>query len=502
MHLLNTIRPVFWILTLFPFITGTLNAQEQMTLQQCRERAMEQNKEIGMANENELMVSSLEKSAKTLYYPNIKFNGGYFRMNQQFSLFSENMFLPVVPQEVFRNGLSVLDPKENPDLVRETMVTQDYNGIPLPVEDPETGNPLFDKYALLPKDEAKFDLQNVFFGNIGLMQPLYMGGKIKQTNKIAGYGKQMMQAKKNVTESEVIVETDKRYWEVISLKEKVTLAEEYLKRLNSLLADVKNLHDEGIVTNNKVMQVQVKQNKVELQLTKARNGLKLARMALNQTLSFPLDTLVRLSDSLGGVDQLSSPSAYKKQALQQRPEIQALDKGVKIAKSGEELMKSRYLPNVGLTANYTFTNPNLWNGFENEFGGTTNVGVFINVPIYNWGERKHTLEAVRHKKRASMKKLEQTRELISLEVKKAVFRYNESIKKVEMTKSSLEQAKENLRTTKDNFEEGMAKSTDVLEAQSMWQEAYADYIEAMTEHKLNKTKLMKASGQLIQSDKQ
>ena len=329
-----------------------------------------------------------------------------------------------------------------------------------------------------------------------------MGGKIKQTNKIAKYGKQLMQAKKQVSESDVIVETDERYWKVISLKEKVTLAEEYLKRLNSLLADVKNLHDEGIVTNNKVMQVQVKQNKVELQLTKARNGLKLARMALNQTLSFPLDTLVRLSDSLGGVDQLSSPSAYKKQALQQRPEIQALDKGVKIAKSGEELMKSRYLPNVGLTANYTFTNPNLWNGFENEFGGTTNVGVFINVPIYNWGERKHTLEAVRHKKRASMKKLEQTRELISLEVKKAVFRYNESIKKVEMTKSSLEQAKENLRTTKDNFEEGMAKSTDVLEAQSMWQEAYADYIEAMTEHKLNKTKLMKASGQLIQSDKQ
>ncbi|MFW6100068.1 MAG: TolC family protein, partial [Bacteroidota bacterium] len=169
---------------------------------------------------------------------------------------------------------------------------------------------------------------------------------------------------------------------------------------------------------------------------------------------------------------------------------------------GEQLMKSRYLPNIGLTANYTFTNPNPWNGFESEFGGTTNIGVFFNIPIYNWGERKHTMEAAKHQKRASMKKLEETRELISLEVKKAVFRYNESIKKIEMTKSSLEQAKDNLRTTKDNFEEGMAKSTDVLEAQSMWQEAYADYIEAMTEYKLNKTELMKASGQLTQNEKQ
>ena len=502
MKLVNQKSLLSWALLLLLFHTASLKAQEELTLQECRERAMKQNKKIEIANENALALNSLEKSAETLYYPNIKFNGGYFRMNKQLSLFSENMFLPVVPQEVYRDGLSALDPSQNPDLVRETMVTQDVNGIPIPVEDPKTGNPMFDQYAMLPKDEARFDLENVFFGNVGLRQPIYTGGKIRETYNMARYSRQMMQAKKHVSTSEVIVETDKRYWEVISLKEKVKLAEEYLKRLNALMGDVKNLHKEGIVTNNKVMEVEVKKNKIDLRLTKARNGLELARMALNQTLGFPLDTLIHLSDSLGSIDKLSNPETFKKQALNQRPEINALNKGVKVAESGEELMKSRYLPNVGLTANYTFSNPNPFNGFENEFGGTANVGVFVNIPIYNWGERRHTLEAVRHKKRASMKKLEQTRELISLEVKKAVFRYNESIKKIEMTKSSLEQAKENLEITKNNFDEGMAKSTDVLEAQSMWQEAYSDYIDAMTEYQLNKTKLMKASGQLTQNEKQ
>lgn len=499
MQLIKTNHPVLWIILLTSFITGSLKAQEQMTLQECRDRALKHNKKIEIATENELAVSSLEKSAKTLYYPNIKFNGGYFRMNQQFSLFSENMFLPVVPQEVFRNGLSVLDPRENPDLVRETMVTQDVNGVPLPVEDPESGNPMFEQYALLPRDEAKFNLQNVFFGNIGLKQPIYMGGKIKQTNNIAKYSSQMMEAKKHESEADVIVETDERYWKVISLKEKVRLAEEYKKRLDSLLTEVQNLHEEGIITKNKVMEVRVKKNKVELQLLKAKNGLEMGRMALNQTLGFSTDTTLHLADSLGEVTQLTNPKNFRKKALEERAEIHALNKGVKIAESGEELMKSRYLPNIGLSANYTFSNPNPWNGFETEFGGTTNVGVFINIPIYNWGERRHTMEAARHKKRASMKKLEETKELISLEVKKAVFRYNESIKKVELTKSSLNQAKENLRSTKDNFEEGMAKSTDVLEAQSMWQEAYSDYIEAMTDYRLNKTKLMEVSGQLSQS---
>ena len=137
MQLMNKNSPVFWVLLLLPIYTGPLSVQEEMTLQECRERTMKQNKKIEIANENELAIISLEKSAKTFYYPNIKFNRGCFRMNKQLSLFSENMFLPVVLQEVFRNGLSVLDPSQNPDLVRKTIVTQDVNDIPVLVEDPK-----------------------------------------------------------------------------------------------------------------------------------------------------------------------------------------------------------------------------------------------------------------------------------------------------------------------------------------------------------------------------
>mgnify|MGYP006281003185 FL=1 len=165
--------PIHMLLLLaFPSI---LAAQETLTLQQCRNLALEHNKEIAIAEENTLAVHELEKAAQTLYYPKFSFHGGYFRMNKQFSLFSKNMFLPVVPSEVYQNGLSTLDPRENPDLVRETMVTQNFNGVPIPVEDPKTGKPMFQDYALLPKSEARFDLENIFFGNIGLRQPVYTG---------------------------------------------------------------------------------------------------------------------------------------------------------------------------------------------------------------------------------------------------------------------------------------------------------------------------------------
>ena len=492
--------PIHMLLLLaFPSI---LAAQETLTLQQCRNLALEHNKEIAIAEENTLAVHELEKAAQTLYYPKFSFHGGYFRMNKQFSLFSKNMFLPVVPSEVYQNGLSTLDPRENPDLVRETMVTQNFNGVPIPVEDPKTGKPMFQDYALLPKSEARFDLENIFFGNIGLRQPVYTGGKIKQTQKIARYSKKLMEARKQVSKADVVMQTDKRYWKVISLQEKVKLSKDYLKRLDALLSDVSNLHEEGIVTRNKLMQVQVKKNKVELQKFKAENGLKLARMALNQKLGYPLDTLFLLADSLGSTKSLSHPGEYKAKALENRSEIRALRQSINITESGVEIMKSRYLPNIGLAANYTFTNPNPWNGFDNEFGGSPNIGLYINVPIYHWGERKHTLQAVKHKQKADIKKLEQTRELISLEVRKAIFSYNESVKQVNMTQTGLEQARENLEITKDNFEEGMAKSADVLEAQSIWQEAYNDHINAMIEYKLNRTKLLQTSGQLLKTVKE
>ena len=479
-------------------LAGTvLLGQEQYTLQQCRSMALRNNKKIAIAREDQNVVGSLEQSAKTLFFPNIRFNGGYFRMNKQLSLFSENMFLPVVPGEVYQNGLSSLDPRKNPDLVRETFVTRDFNGVPVPAEDPKTGNPLFEQYALLPKDEAKFDLQNLFFGNVGLRQPIYMGGKIRHTYDMANHGKQMMEARRKISEAEVLMETDERYWKVISLKEKVTLARDYLKRIDTLLADLQNLHREGIVTNNKVMRVKVKKNQIELKVMKSKNGLKLARMALNQSIGLPLDTTIRLADTLGRITQLTNPGSYRGEAIEYRPELQALKQGVEVAEAGKRLMKARYLPNVGLMANYTISNPNPWNGFANEFGGDLNMGVFVNIPLYNWGERKHTMQAVEHKKRASIKKLEQTRELVSLEVKKAIFSYNESIKKVEMTRSALRQAEENLALTHDNFEEGMVTSADVLEAQSMWQEAHADYIDAATDYRIQGTRLLKASGQLV-----
>ncbi len=474
-----------------------LSAQENvLSLEDCRQMALEHNRAVKMASEHEMALTSLKKAAKTQFFPNLSANGTYLRMNKDISLLGEDVFLPVIPSEAIVNGefdQSVL--VNDPELLAETFVLTDFMGTPVPALD-DDGNPVFQNYAYLPKDEASLSMKNLFLLNVGFTQPVYMGGKIREMYKMSQYGEQLFKAKKELSIDEIIIKTDEYYWKVVSLKEKLELTRQYRQMIENLVQDLQNIYDEGIITNNEVLKAKVKMNEVELNYMKTNNGLQLARMALNQTLGLPLDTLLHLKDSVAAPSSVENLGAYKASALSQRPEVAMLEQTINLAESGEKIMRSRYLPNIGLTANYTFINPNPYGGFEEEFGGDWNVGVVMNIPIYHWGDRRHTLEAMRHEKRAAEQKYEEAREQISLEVHQKLFTYHESLKKVELTESSLKQAEENLKITKDNFDEGLAKSTDVLEAQTMWQEAYSDYIDAKTESRIAYSYLLKAGGQL------
>ena len=84
-----------------------------------------------------------------------------------------------------------------------------------------------------------------------------------------------------------------------------------------------------------------------------------------------------------------------------------------------------------------------------------------------------------------------------LELTQAANNLNEAISEVKMTAKSLEQAAENVRTSKKQFDVGYETLTDHLEAQSLWQKAYADDVEARCNLFLMKSRYMKAAGMII-----
>ena len=87
-------------------------------------------------------------------------------------------------------------------------------------------------------------------------------------------------------------------------------------------------------------------------------------------------------------------------------------------------------------------------------------------------------------------------EKMMLEMTMALNQVDESKLEVEMTAEALSQAAENLKTSTEQFEVGLETLTEHLEAQTLWQKAWAENVEAMAQLRLNETNYLKASGQL------
>lgn len=474
----------------------TLYSQKVLQLEDCRELALTHNKSVQMAQENVNTARELKKAAFTQFLPNFSANGTYTWNQKNISLLSENALLPVITK--MANGSYGYTPGtgqvQETQLPSGTWVPTDKNGNYFD----RTKNPeklVWKEYAVLPKSAMEFNIQNIFAGTIGFVQPIFMGGKIKELYNIAKYGEVLAEAEHENKVTELLLEVDEAYWRVVSLENKVKLAKEYRNLIAQVDSNVNVMIEEGVATKAEALKVKVKLNEADVTVTKAENGLNLSKMALNQLCGIPLDdtyTLVDTNLASEDVTQLISVN----EAFNNRPEIKQLIQMENIAKSNEKIMLSRFMPNIGLSGNYLISNPNVYNGVEKEFGGMFTVGVVANIPLFHFGERIHTLNAAKSQHKIATLKLNETKEKMELQIKQCSYKVAESIKKKTETEHNIDQAEENLRYATEGFNDGVITSTDLLGAQTAWLSAKSENIDADIEFKLSNLYLSKSLGTL------
>lgn len=487
------------ILALITSIAGmSLYSQKVLELETCRQMALTHNKSLQMARENVYAAKQLKEAAFTQFLPNFSANGGYTWNQKNISLLSENALLPV--------GTKMADGSFSftPDQLNNKWLS-DANGKPIAPLD-ATGKPFNPKtnpeklqikgYALLPKEAMEYDIQNMFVGAIGFVQPLFMGGKIKELYNIARCGENLAIAQQENEKTELLLEVDEAYWRIVSVKNKVQLATDYRDLIAKVDSNVHIMVEEGVATKADVFKVRVKKNEAEISLTKAEDGLNLSRMALNQLCGMSLDATYELADQNQERENPIAQIIPIEQALANRPEIKALTQVERMAISNEKIMFSRFLPNVVLTGNYMVSNPNVYNGYENKFGGMFTVGVVANVPLYHFGDKFHTLNAAKAHRRVASLKLEETKEKMQLQIKQSTYKVAESMRKLKSTQQNIENAEENLRYANEGFTAGVITSTDLLSAQTAWLSAKSEFIDANIDVKLCNLYLEKSLGTL------
>ena len=496
-------------------MTVSLSAQDVFTVDDCREMALEHNASIKIAKENVKAARSMKKAAFTHFLPDFSAMGAYAWNERNMSLFPHDLMLPVgvkQPDGSLGTGIGETSvPTPNPDgtfSFEDAAISNNFtliDGKPVPLNangqpfDPSTnpGDLQWRNHAIFPKKVFEMDLRNVFVGSISFVQPIFMGGKIKQMYSIAGYGENIAEARSKDAMTDLILEVDEAYWRVVSLENKVKLAHELKNVVSKLDTNITALFDEGMATKADVLKVKVKMNEADLSIIKAENGLNLSRMALNQVIGLPLDERIILEDE----DLDRNPELVQiistEDALDNRPEIQMLTQVANIAKAKEKLKVAEFLPTVALSGGYVATNPSAFNGVTKRFEGMFNFGVVAKVPLFHFGERVHMLNVSRADKVVAALELEDAKEKIELQINQSMHQTNESLKKQMQTQKNVESAQENLMYANEGFTEGVITASDVLMAQTAWLSAKSENIDAAIDVKLNNLYLKKSLGTLL-----
>lgn len=459
-------RTIFlWMLAMLAFHAA---GQRALTLEECRQLAIQNNKELRISAEKIRMADNEKKAAFTQYFPKLSASGAYLWNQKDLNLLDMGALTSSLASSL--GGLAELP-----------AIQQLMGGV---------------------NDLQHIDVQNIWVGNVSLVQPVFMGGKIITYNQIQKYAKQLAASLNDIQLQEVIYQTDKSYWQVISLVNKKKLADAYVDLLRKMDADMTALIQEGLATEAEGLSVKVKLNEAEMAQTKVENGLALSRMLLARICGLPLEDDIALADEpLDDFPEASGQTlADLNEAFMNRSELRSLDLVKKIYQGKERIVLADLLPNVALSANYFVTNPNVFNGFKNDFAGMFNVGVMVRVPLSAWWEGTYKRNAARAETRIKELEWMDAREKIELQVNQSVYQVNEAGKRLIASSRNMENAEENLRRANLGFEEGVIPALNLMEAQTAWLSARSELIDAQIEVKLTKVYLDKALGRLSHPD--
>lgn len=508
--------------------TVQLNAQTTLTLEDCRDMAVQNSKELDQARIDREMAGYDKKIALANYFPNISATGAYMYNNRDIALISDSQ------SQLLRNAGTLVQGQldaaagnavtqlgtamnqkmtqlmtaiqTNPALAAEYMgspmwqtVLQMLQGMDpssLAGLVPNIADPINAIGADIDKTLHP-DLHNVWVGAITVEQPLFAGGKIVYSNQMASLAENLADAKYDMKYADVLLDVDQAYWQIVSIAAKKKLAQSYSALLHQMQADVQNAIQAGVATESDALQIQVKANEADMLYTKSSNGLELAKMLLCKRIGLPLDTEIVLADE--DLDVIPIPARTEEKSLEDiyasRPETRSLSLAKEIYDRKAKVVRADMLPTVALVGNYLISNPNAYNGIQNTWqGGMFSVGVMVRVPICHGGENMYKYRKAKAEARQYTDQYDDATGLIDLQVAQQRKLCGEALEKLTMAENNLASAEENLRKASVGYEAGVIETNTVLGAQTAWLSAHSEYIDAGIELQMAAASLQKAEG--------
>jgi outer membrane protein len=431
---------------------GRIYAQHSLTLDESKELALKNNSE---SKNSELKIEAAhqqKESAFTKYFPTVSASGFGFSSNRSLlELTNAGGNLPV------------------------------YDGNPANLQSAT-------QYAYMPSSTAKM-LQKGITGSIDVVQTLYAGGRIENSNNLASLDEEVHKSQNSVIRNGIILNTETQYWQTVTLWEKYKTIQKYETFLRNLLLQVKDAFNSGAAMHNDVLKVQLKLSEVLLNKSKLENGIKLSSMSFCQYIGMPYDSLLVLSGELKITDLPLSYHVDHREALEKRSEYHLLEKSVKAEELQTKLKFGEFLPevSVGLSGSYTKIDDNKGNADGIIYGA-------VSIPISNWWGGSHELHGRSIEEEIARNNFKNNSELLILQMEKAWQDLSDSYKQYLLSEESKMQAEDNLKVNEDSYKNGLTALSDLLEAQAALQQTCDQLTDAKANYTIKKTTYLQVTG--------
>ena len=279
------------------------------------------------------------------------------------------------------------------------------------------------------------------------------------------------------------------YFDLLETEKMILVAQKEVERFEEHLKVAQSLYTEGVITKNDLLQAEVMLSDARQRLLTMKNMRSTNASKMNNILARPINAEVRVIDVPMDVSEALELEKAWKTAETERSEIMIIDHELKILDLQETATKSEYYPKLFAQGGYNFT--------ENRYQfpqGNWSMVLGMNVNLFSGGSTKAEVSKVIYRREQL---LEQKRKLvddIELEVEKSYLDLKNAIEKIQVTKDAASQAEENLRIHKIRYEEGIATSTDVVDAITLLATAETNYHRAVYELRRAQAELQYAIG--------
>lgn len=327
---------------------------------------------------------------------------------------------------------------------------------------------------------------------ITLQQPVYAGGKIVNANKMAKTGVAISEENKRLTRINTLVEVEQTYWMYVSVAEKVKLLTQYTQLLDSLHQQVNSFFELKMATAQDLHKVRTRRSNVTYELQRAESGRELTRMSLCHLIGLELDAQIIATDTLILTQNYNNQLSHD---IVNRPEYRIQEMQVELKDLEIKNTRADFLPTVGISAGYQYMGGMKLAGSSLDMK-IPMVMASISIPIFNFGEGRKKIRSARLAHEISTVELNKNRSLMDIEAQQSKSAYESALLLIRTAEHGLEESEHNLSQTQNNYEMGMATILDVMEAQTQWQEAYSNNIEARTNYKIREIEYLRAIGQL------